>query len=341
MSDTIPADFVFPSASRAAAIDKAVRGSFSKSVTWCLDQIGVDSRYVEHLGERAARPCDFGCYYDILVALNASNCPRTSVAHAAAKRFLSSPSIHGSKTDECLPRPSGLLITTLREPWYDHGEVDCLIRWLDLESENAMSLVSLNTPELNEATLKIQTALSSMEILLPEFLAEMLAITSEIIFAKPSTDQKFTFGGASSFSLWGGIALNANAHANWWQYLPRLVHEYSHNLLFGIAREEPLLLNDPEERYPSPLRHESRPLDGIFHAAFVSAREALAMREMLVGLRVNSGYPHYAFLLEYCTHTMINSEHSFKDCLSVIRHHGKLTELGRAILHDAERAICG
>ena len=88
-------------------------------------------------------------------------------------------------------------------------------------------------------------------------------------------------GGASSFSLWGALALNSEAHPDWWQYIPRLIHEYSHNLLFGIARNEPLVFNDPEERYESPLRQDLRPMDGIYHALFVSAREALAMRAIL------------------------------------------------------------
>ena len=68
---------------------------------------------------------------------------------------------------------------------------------------------------------------------------------------------------------------------DWWQYIPRLIHEYSHNLLFGIARNEPLVFNDPEERDESPLRQDLRPMDGIYHALFVSAREALAMRAIL------------------------------------------------------------
>jgi hypothetical protein len=45
-----------------------------------------------------------------------------------------------------------------------------------------------------------------------------------------------------------------------------LAHESSHNLLFGFSADESLVENSPEELFPSPLRMDPRPMDGICHA---------------------------------------------------------------------------
>lgn len=51
-----------------------------------------------------------------------------------------------------------------------------------------------------------------------------------------------------------------------------LTHETAHALLFGFTLGENLTLNDPAERYASPLRRDPRPMEGIVHATFVLAR---------------------------------------------------------------------
>ncbi len=51
-----------------------------------------------------------------------------------------------------------------------------------------------------------------------------------------------------------------------------LLHETAHQLLFGLSLDQPVVENDVEERYASPLRPDPRPMDGIFHATFVCAR---------------------------------------------------------------------
>lgn len=79
-----------------------------------------------------------------------------------------------------------LKITTLGEPWFDSAEVDCIIRWLDIESDNEMGLMALDTSELAHASKNLHRAITLIESLLPDFMQEMLAITSEIIFTKPN-----------------------------------------------------------------------------------------------------------------------------------------------------------
>lgn len=336
----LPADLFSPSVSHASAIDQAVRASLGESFAWCLDQAGIDSDpVVRALQARTARPTDFGGYYDLVVALTGADGAATAEVRDLAQRLadrIHRPGLENTSPTLDQGRP---VLSTLREPWYDPDEVDCLIRWFDIEPENALGLSALDDRELAHESAKLRVALSAMRALMPQFLDEMLAITREIVLAKPSGQQLMTFGGASSFSLWGALALNVQAHPDWWLYLPRLVHEYSHNLLFGMAREEPLLLNDPTERYPSPLRQEMRPLDGIFHAAFVSAREAVAMREACLKLQVGGGSLGADGLEGYCRETQEQSIRSYQDCIAVLRQHGRMSGLGQEVLASVEAVM--
>ncbi len=330
-------DFFYPSASNASSIDREIRQTLNQSLTWCFDQSSIELQLASPPEGWHARPADFGAYYDLLVAIT-NDGVQSDASLGHVRRFQNSIGRRGIAQPSNKSFRPELIVSTLRKPWYDDEEVNCLVRWLDTEPENAMGLSPLDDLELAEATEKLQAALEAMQALIPEFLEEMLAVTTEIIFAKPSGEQKLTFGGASSFSLWGAVALNTQVHPEWWFYLPRLVHEYSHNLLFGIARDEPLVLNDPQETYPSPLRQELRPMDGIFHAAFVSAREALALREILNRLPEQTS-SRFDRLGRYCRQTLEDSEQSFEDCLSVVRQYGRLSELGDAVLRDTERAM--
>lgn len=56
-----------------------------------------------------------------------------------------------------------------------------------------------------------------------------------------------------------------------------LAHEGSHSFLFGLTMEEPLVRNPDDELFPSPLRQDRRPMDGIYHATYVSARMYYAL----------------------------------------------------------------
>lgn len=336
-----PADFFSPSAERAALIDQAVRASLADSLGWCFGQV-LEPGWLAWPPAWRARALDFGAYYDLLLKLTADDGDASAAARAFAQPLLDS--IH--RADRAAPASTSTLrISTLRAPWYDAADIACLVRWFDIEPDNSMALSAVDDVALADASSRLHTALQVMQRWLPEFHDEMLALTDEIIFARPSGAQTLSFGGASSFSLWGAMALNADAHPDWWRYLPRLVHEYSHNLLFGIAREEPLLLNDPGERYLSPLRQTWRPLDGIYYAAFVSAREALAMRMLLSRMNTDSAQEagiddvQIPALRIYCERTLAEANASFADCCTVVRQHGRLTALGDAVLCDTERAM--
>lgn len=57
-------------------------------------------------------------------------------------------------------------------------------------------------------------------------------------------------------------------------FLEHIIHEASHIHLNCLMAIDPCILNSPEERFVSPLRSDLRPMIGVFHATFVSARVA-------------------------------------------------------------------
>lgn len=57
-------------------------------------------------------------------------------------------------------------------------------------------------------------------------------------------------------------------------FVEHIVHEASHMHLNCLMAKDPLILNSPEERFISPLRPDPRPMIGVYHATYVSARIA-------------------------------------------------------------------
>lgn len=93
--------------------------------------------------------------------------------------------------------------------------------------------------------------------------------------------------------------------------------------------DEPLLHNSPDERYPSPLRDDLRPLEGIYHATFVSARMHRAIKTLLESKTLSPE-------LEKMARKDLEADaRRFKEGFEVIQRHGKLTEIGQAILRNA------
>ena len=332
----------YPIRERGEYLNSQIRESLSESLNWCFSNAGLPNEKNFLIKDNwIAKPVDFGTYYDLVNCLMLTKEHKTDASQAENIKAL----VNRLESALNQPEPEPVRasrypeIVTLREPYYTTEELECLIRWLDLEPENSMGLTSLDDAELDRSSKNLVEAFNAMEILMPDFYAEFLSITRQVILAKPNGHQKLTFGGASSFALWGALTLNVDVHQDWWLYLPSLVHEYSHNLLFGIARNGPLVLNDPEDVYHSPLRHEARPMDGIYHATFVSAREAIAMNLALEVIRNQSLPRTIVDIQEYCETVRESSTRAFWDCLGVLENEGQLSELGIQVMQDTKSAM--
>ena len=208
------------------------------------------------------------------------------------------------------------------------------MRWWDIEPDNAMALTGVSDAQLDTARRLIALAYECLSQAVPEMHEETTAIVKEIVVSRQEDTRLHEFAGATSFALWGAILVNCEAHAGWPQYFKTIVHEAAHNLLFALARSEPLVSDDPHELRHSPLRRQDRPMDGIYHAAFVSARESLALDRLL------SWQEQAGELSEEEAETLEDflegSVIAFWDCAEAVRGEGHLTPLGETILSECE-----
>ncbi|MCL9677224.1 HEXXH motif-containing putative peptide modification protein [Acinetobacter sp. ACZLY 512] len=110
-------------------------------------------------------------------------------------------------------------------------------------------------------------------------------------------------------------------------FMEHIVHETSHNLLFGIELKEKLVLNKLSDRFEAPLRSDPRPMYGIFHAAFVISRMVRIFR-----ILESNGYKQYG---KYIQHF----EPRLQKALRVIKANGNLSNNGWYMLKTIEE--CG
>jgi HEXXH motif-containing protein len=166
----------------------------------------------------------------------------------------------------------------------------------------------------------------------PALGAEIHALVQEIVLAAGSDDpEAVQFDGVSSFLLWGGVVLNARSYASPIAMVQALAHESGHNLLFGLCADGPLHDNDDAERFASPLRSDPRPIDGIVHAAYVTARMHQAVQRLL-----DAGILSPIDAAEAAEAARDNARR-FAAGIETVDRHARLTPLGVAIMGDARR----
>jgi HEXXH motif-containing protein len=175
---------------------------------------------------------------------------------------------------------------------------------------------------------------SVMELLeqaAPELLAELKAIISELILVVGPKDAKVHFDGGSSYQLWGALFLNAVRHKTRIDVIDSLAHESAHSRLFGLCTEEAPVTNADEELHPSPLRAERRPMDGVYHATFVSARMHWAMSRLIASGLLTEEERILAIQARDA------DRRNFERGYETVAAHGQLTRTGQIAL-DAARA---
>jgi HEXXH motif-containing protein len=164
---------------------------------------------------------------------------------------------------------------------------------------------------------------------LPPLHEELTAIVSDVLLAQAPPGATVEFDGASHYQFWGLLLLNPKHHRDRLAVAEVLAHESGHSVLFGLCREQVLSDNADDELYPSPLRADPRPMDGIIHATYVSARMAWAM-ESLVESGCLSPAEKVAAL-----QAAADDRRRFHAGLSTVDEHAQLTALGRDVVDGA------
>ncbi len=181
----------------------------------------------------------------------------------------------------------------------------------------------------------VEEGLDLLDRGLPDLSGEIRAIVHEMLFAQAPAGAATEFDGASHYQFWGLLLLNPRHHRTPLAVAEVLAHEAGHSLLFGLTIDEPLVTNPDTETYPSPLRRDPRPMDGIFHATFVSARMAWAMEELAA-----SGVLTPEERLQALQAAAADRQ-NFAKGMGVVEAHAALTETGRAVIGAARDWVEG
>lgn len=172
----------------------------------------------------------------------------------------------------------------------------------------------------------IKSGYELMRLAIPELADEFNTLISDIVMVVGDDKAKDQFDGGSSYFLWGTLFLNASSEKNHVLMLEALAHESAHMLLFACASDEALVKNSDDDLYASPLRRDLRPMDGIYHATFVSARMHWAMQRL-----VHSGILN-AVDLQIAIQARDEDYKNFWQGYKTIQEYGKLTSTGAAIM---------
>jgi HEXXH motif-containing protein len=277
---------------------------------------GFDT-FFDRLTKGPVSPAVFGAYCDLVLALEANE---TGAAERLLAEIAAAPNA-----------PLGPRIFELSDPAEDHL-AERYRRLVDTDPEKPFILC---TPP-RDAALRVRGLIGDAFVLLdkgdPELADEIRELVREIVLAAESKDLgSVGFEGVSSFMLWGGVILNVEAQRDALDMVQVLAHESGHNLLFGLCAYGPLHENDDEARYGSPLREDARPMDGVVHAAYVSARMHQAVQRLIDG-----GALRGTELDEARQINPLNAKR-FATGMETVDRHARLTPLGRAVMAGARR----
>jgi HEXXH motif-containing protein len=208
-------------------------------------------------------------------------------------------------------------------------------RLLDLAAETPTLLAQPSSEQWAPFTCEVASALEMIERADAELAGELRALVIQIVGAVSPTGAGRQFDGASSFMLWGAICINIARHPTALDLVGALVHEATHQLLFGLSREEPLLDNLTDGRFESPLRRDPRPMVGVFHGTFVCARMYYVYRRMLDS---RPGLLQAADL-DSINQRLDEQRRRFFCGLETVQDHGRLTAAGACLLNSAQEFI--
>ncbi len=317
-----------PSRGRGEAVNARMRNRLGDSLRYIIEQanghIAIPRAELEGFFDRLAQgpvsPLVFGAYCDLVLAFEADEL-------GSAERLLC----------EIVAAPTmadGPAIIDLADPGVD-AAAERYVRLMDTDPDGQ---VAISPPGPASARLRalIGEAIALIDAGNSALGAEIRAIVREIVLAHGAEDAKgMKFDGVSSFMLWGGVVLNVTGYSTALELVQALAHESGHNLLFGLCAYGPLQENDDNERYPSPLRIDLRPMDGIVHATYVTARMHQSIQRLL-----DAGVLDQQQMHEAAQANILNVQH-FISGMDTVDRYARLTPLGEAVMAGARNYMRG
>jgi HEXXH motif-containing protein len=224
----------------------------------------------------------------------------------------------------------GTRIVTLNDGDLGAGQAERYARLVDDDPDRATYIQPV--ADKDAAAAAVTAALRLIEASAPGLADEIKALTREIVMVEPDFDpdtgRPSQFDGASTFYLWGAVFTTIEGKSPV-DLAQTLAHETGHLLLFGSMMGRPLVENDDEERYDSPLRRDPRPMEGVVHAAYVMARMHYVLAAIL---RSGKIAPDERQAVEKQLRDYVEG---FVDSLTTIDAHARFTERGAALFAEA------
>ena len=271
--------------------------------------------FCERLRTGPVPPLAFGAYFELVLALESGE---LEAARQLLLEIAAAPNHAG-----------GPIVLDLADPASDRA-AGRYHRLIDTDPNEPFQVLP-PPPELSLACRqRIAEAFALLERGDPELADEIRGLLREIVLAVgPIRPGSMTFDGASSFMLWGAIVLNPRMFQSSLDVAQALAHESGHNLLFGLCIDGSLVENDDEPRYTSPLRQDLRPMDGIVHATFVTARMHRSLLRLRASGVLSGGEDEQAGRL------LAGHERNFAMGWAIVDREARLTQRGRSIMADA------
>ena len=260
-------------------------------------------------------PALFGLYFDLLRAVDRDDLDEVSALFTQLLRGDHAGGIAAYRglTDEDLGA----------------GNAERYRRWFDNDVEEPLDPIPIDREQFDRVSRLADEALAILDAGAPEVSGEMRGYIAQIIFAKGKPGVQSTFHGVTSFFVWGALMFNADSNRTSLDLVGALTHECSHSHLYAVAIDGPLVFNPDEELHPSPLRTDPRPMDGIYHAAYVTAREHYAMNRLLQSGVLDAEQRKQA------EHELRYHVRNFRAGMATVEAHGQLSDLGATLLATA------
>lgn len=312
-----------PSRARAEAVSAHMRSRLAESLRYILDQatgqITVPwaemAGFLTRLTSGPVSPLVFGTYCDLVLALDAD---ALDEAEQLLKEIAAAPNA-----------PAELRVIDLGDPDRDRS-ANRYRRLVDTDEGLPFTISPPAAAGAAAMRALIAQAFTLMDAGNPELAGEIRTLIREIVLASGSDDPTgVQFDGVSSFLLWGATVLEVRSYKSALEMVQALAHESGHNLLFGLCAEGPLHTNDDDERFSSPLRVDARPMDGIIHAAYVTARMHQSVQRLL-----DAGVLDEAQAPEAREAVTANAKR-FAMGMDTVDRNAQLTPLGRTVMENA------
>lgn len=315
-----------PCADQARRVDDAMQASLSESLKYlltaapevfkdCASELRDCCQKMD-AGKRAP-PTAFGVYYDIVAAIESD-----AFDQAAAKAQLFIDLLRNDMADIAIVRLGDEPVA---------GQTELYQRIMG-EGNTDASGIRPPSPEAAECTRKkLKEALVWIDDKLPDLSQEFRTLVREIVLVAPDSEDSHAFEGGSSFRLWGALFFNAEHDFSPTELITSLVHEEGHLVLFGLCREETLVANPDSELFWSPIRQAERPMEGIVHATFVSARMSWAISQM----EKDSSFG--ALERRKAEESRRSIEEICREGVEIISQHARLTSTGAQVMEEVSK----